>query len=457
MEPNGPFCASGLGRRGFLRLSAAGLAGLAFSQAPDGFHTVRAKEPETLSTAHRCVFIFAAGGMSHLDTFDIKEGPWTPPAFDVVSTQGFRFPRGLFPKLAVPEIARHLAIVRSISGWTETHGVGEYWTFTNQEFNPSFLKERPHVGAVVALEYASRRRAGDVLPGFVALNGTVASGPAYKRVDQGFLPAHTAPFYVTADPAGLPAAGPSEEPEQPRFHESMPMRPSTSDGRPVSPLPDSARSHPVLANAFKFSAEERERYGNTKFGNACLVARNLAKADAGTAFVFISGIGWDHHGDIYGEKGLPYVGRVFDTGLARLITDLAGVPGRQRGKTALDETLIVVMGEFGRTPPSVYRTRYGLPLNQLGGRDHYMPAMSALLVGGGVKGGRIVGATDADGTRITDRGWSGAGPTRPEDIHATIYSALGIDWTKTIADTPSGRLYRYTPLGNFSPMRELFR
>ena len=187
------------------------------------------------------------------------------------------------------------------------------------------------------------------------------------------------------------------------------------------------------------------------------MARNLALADAGTAYVHISGIGWDHHDNLYRQDRLPTAGRDFDTGLANLITDLAAAPGRHPTKTALDEALIVVMGEFGRTPPSVYYRRYGTPLNQQGGRDHYKDAMSVAFVGGGVKGGRLIGATDRDGTRITDRGWSGRGPTRPEDIYATVYSALGIDWTKTIADTPSGRVYRYTPLGDYGPINELFQ
>ena len=116
------------------------------------------------------------------------------------------------------------------------------------------------------------------------------------------------------------------------------------------------------------------------------------------------------------------------------------MPGSQPGKTLLDETLIVATSEFGRTPQ----------MNPVQGRDHYRFAYSSMFVGGGVRGGRIIGKTDAIGAQCVDTGWKHKEQPQMDNIVATIYSALGIDWMKTIENTPSGRAYHYietAPIG----------
>ena len=116
----------------------------------------------------------------------------------------------------------------------------------------------------------------------------------------------------------------------------------------------------------------------------------------------------------------------------------------------LDNTMIVAMGDFGRTP--------GL-LNPRGGRDHYRNVQAALMIGGGVRGSKAIGATDANGANIVDFGWSEGRSIRMEDITATIYSALGINWTKTVGNTPSGRQYEYVQYasrGLYRPVNEVF-
>jgi uncharacterized protein (DUF1501 family) len=129
--------------------------------------------------------------------------------------------------------------------------------------------------------------------------------------------------------------------------------------------------------------------------------------------------------------------------LGSLVEDL-------RASGDLSQTLICVISEFGRTPG---------PLNSRGGRDHHRDAMSAVLIGGGVRGGRAIGATDATGETIVDPGWSQQRAIVVEDIAATIYSALGIDWTKSISHTPSGRKFEYVPYalqGLYTPIDEVF-
>ena len=108
------------------------------------------------------------------------------------------------------------------------------------------------------------------------------------------------------------------------------------------------------------------------------------------------------------------------------------------------------MSEFGRTPG---------PLNARGGRDHHRDAMSVVMIGGGVRGGKVIGATDSNGERIIEPGWSQKRPIVVEDIVATVYSALGIDWTKSMLDTPSGRKFEYVPYaerGQYTAIEEVF-
>jgi uncharacterized protein (DUF1501 family) len=201
--------------------------------------------------------------------------------------------------------------------------------------------------------------------------------------------------------------------------------------------------------AFRFTNQERNRYGNTPFGNSCLVARNIVSANLGTRYIQITLGGWDHHQNIYNANtGIYAPARQLDAGLSNLIADLAAAPAGN-GMTRLDETLIVVKGEFGRTVGA---------LTDLAGRDHYF-VHSALFAGGGVRGGQVIGETSEDGMYVTVGGWSEDRPVTTEDIAATIYSTLGIDYTTIRRDDPLGRGFEYIPstdVWSAYPLRELF-
>jgi uncharacterized protein (DUF1501 family) len=198
---------------------------------------------------------------------------------------------------------------------------------------------------------------------------------------------------------------------------------------------------------FQFSAADEGRYGGTSLGRALIVARNAVQSKLGTAFVNVTSGGWDQHArqfDTGNGQNLYRLVNELDRGLANLIADL-------RISGDLDSTLIVALGEFGRTPGA---------LNNSDGRDHYRSVMSALMVGGGVRGGQAIGVTDATASEIIDPGWSRQRAIYMEDIASTIYSALGIDWTKAIEDTPMGRRYVYVPGsedGAYGPVDEVFR
>jgi uncharacterized protein (DUF1501 family) len=199
-----------------------------------------------------------------------------------------------------------------------------------------------------------------------------------------------------------------------------------------------------VTQVFNFDQTTRNSYGNSGFGNACITARNLLRANLGTRFVQISFGSWDHHVNIYAPNAtLQLMARQFDAGLGQLIADL-----KQDG--TLDQTLIVAMGEFGRTVG---------PLNQNNGRDH-LSQQTALFAGAGVRGLRAIGSTDSTGAIIGDPGWSQQREVKPEDIEATIYSALGIDWTTVRHDDPLNRGFEYVPTNEsyaFAPINELWQ
>jgi hypothetical protein len=205
-----------------------------------------------------------------------------------------------------------------------------------------------------------------------------------------------------------------------------------------------------VGNAFRFTNNtDGVRYGASSFGNACLTAKNVLAANLGVRFVQINLGGWDHHANIYTPNaGIYTSGRQLDTGLANLISDLASMPGSNG--TLLDDTLIVARGEFGRTIGA---------LTGQAGRDHYF-TYSALVAGGGVRGGRALGSTTADGAFVDDPGWSVGRPVYTEDFAATIYSAMGINYRTNRTDDPLGRGFEYVATTGTSyvgePIAELF-
>ncbi len=159
-------------------------------------------------------------------------------------------------------------------------------------------------------------------------------------------------------------------------------------------------------------------------------------ADAGTHYIAVAHQGWDLHAKNYDktQKINHYtLCRELDDCYSALLDDLSTTKDKH-GRPLLDKTLIVCMGEFGRTPGDI---------NPNKGRDHYRYASTTVFSGGGVKGGRVLGATNETGAKVIESGWERKRSIYTEDVVATIYSALGIDWTKSITKTPSGRKFYY--------------
>jgi hypothetical protein len=446
-----------LGRRAFFQIAGAGVAGYFLAPLSSRFFEAKAETNGAylVGRAKNCIFIHMQGAPSHVDTFDLKVGSFTPPDFNPTSYNGIMFPQGL-----MPNIANHLnkiAIVRSLRAPALVHSLQQVWAQISR--NPTSLmgKIAPNLGSVAALEFESKRQPSQKLPGFISLNGG-------NTVGSGYFNARYTPFVATAAQTGL--AGLTHPDGQANFDRRFQMLMELDNGlRANSPLGEDVvdmegfyqQSRAMMYNStvdaiFRFTADEQTRYGNSGFGNSLIVARNLVKANMGTRFIQVNIGGWDNHTNIYTAIRNP--ARQFDTGLAALLTDLSSQPGVQGGGTLLDETLIVAMGEFGRT----VRGPAGVGLNNQAGRDHFFQHFT-VFAGGGALGGRVVGETTADGFAVLNPGWSQNRPVANEDIAATIYSALGIDYTKTIYNDPYQRGFDYVPFaaqGAWYPVLELF-
>lgn len=432
-------------RREVLRLGALSLAGHYFAPLVTPYQLSAQRRIQPRGSARFCIFFSLTGGPSHIDNWDLKEGRWTPQEFDVrIHPAAGKWPYALYPRLA--ESFDKVALVRSMEAWESVHERGQYYIQAAHQLNQALWKEIPPVGAVVAAEYQKQRRPSDSLPPYVAFNTKENQA---GLLGSGFLPAKNAPFHIKTD-TSLDAFAPPRE-ERAQFQERWEFLKSfDSNLRNDESLASktyrdfhqhyegavSLMSDDRTAQLLQLKSEDRVRYGSSITGDAAILARNLVMADAGTHFIFLSQEGWDHHGGIYDPKtqrNLAANSKELDAALGALLDDLAREK-RADGRSLLDETLVVAMGEFGRTVGD---------LNFGRGRDHYQYAFTALFAGGGVKGGRVIGKTDETGSKIVDPGWSGKRSVYIEDVATTIYSAMGIDWTTTVRATPSGRTFFY--------------
>ena len=435
-------------RRDLLKLGGYGLLGAFADQALMPVQLRAAGRSNPRGTARFCILIELAGALSHIDSFDFKENEGTQKDFDVRPIKNDLYlSQRLFPELS-KEMDK-VTIVRSMKSHEVVHFRGQYYTQAGRPLNPAQASEIPSVGSVIAMEMESQRRPSDTFPTYVGC-GLDTSGCG--ALSTGFLhPRHSVLDVNLKSGAG---AGPSSKEalavlaERYRLLKELDTVMTPNRGgrdRSFGTFSDFQSSayqilgDPRWPQAFAMSKEETARYGANEVGLGCLLARNLVQADAGTRYIHIVHPDWDHHRDIYNhaKKSNHYIRcNEFDRAMANLMRDLENVPSpHQPGKTLLDDTLIVVATEFGRVPG---------PLNGIAGRHHYNLAYLSLYAGGGVKPGSIIGKTDATGEHVVDNGWKyKRAQIKTENIYASIYSALGIDWRKEITNTPSRRAYRY--------------
>ncbi|HYM13845.1 MAG TPA: DUF1501 domain-containing protein [Bryobacterales bacterium] len=449
------FC-DGFRRRDFLHAGALSFFGLTL---PD-FLRAKAAAPATLAgdKAKNCILLFLVGGPSQHDTFDPK--PEAPVEirgpFKAIKTKA----DGILLTEILPLTAQHadkFSIVRSVYHTAAAiHETGHQMMQTGRLFQGGI--EYPHMGCVYA---KLRGPKGDMPPHVMMPDAIGNTGVAVPHGESaGFLGKTYDPFVLNADPSKenfeVPDMLPPDYLAAARVSRRRSLHTMMDDVvRYYDSTSEDARlldssfqqaytlmSSTAARKAFRLGDEPealRHRYGINKFGQSCVLARRLV--EAGVRFVTINmfdtvfnDITWDSHGSkpfspISGYKEL--VGPMFDRAYSSLLDDL-----QSRG--LLDDTLVVAMGEFGRTPK----------INPAGGRDHWPGCWSILFAGGGVKGGRIVGSSDEIGSQPKDR------PTTPAEVVATVFSALGIP-LDTLLPGLQGRPTRVVDHG-VEPIKELF-
>jgi hypothetical protein len=372
------------------------------------------------------------GGSSHLDTFDPKPAAgndYSGPLNRPIATT----PRGTVIGQLLPQLARQFdkySIIRSMTHGNNSHETAAYLVQTGR--NPSDRVVHPAAGAVVSLFRG--RTAGNLglLPPYIVL-----TQPQGRFSEAGFLGNRYKPFATGGDPnaprfvvEGL--VGQASEGQLQDRRDLLRQLDTLSKALPRHPtLQALTRSedeaYEMIADAgrlFDLGQERdelRTRYGRTTFGQSCLMARRLV--ERGVRYVTINFGGWDTHKDHFQamNRMLPEL----DRGLSTLFADLA-----ERGRLA--STIVWCCGEFGRTP----RVSWEAPWN--GGRHHHGQVFSAIVGGGGFKGGTVVGASDARGERVSTR------PVYPQDLLGSIYELLGIDPNARLPH-PQGLQVRVTP------------
>jgi len=431
-------------RREFLRtggsLAAAGL--LLPRQSRSAEATGR------VAGAKSCILVYLLGGPPHQDMFDLKpeapsevRGPFQPIATNIAGVQICEH----LPRLS--QMADQYALVRSVSRRNSHHTPMIYYTLTGYEtafpdrdndIRPPLRTDFPHMGAVLAHFRESR----SVLPGYVALPELAIRSSLrgeFKRARSplrgggpGFLGPSVAPLMVNGPPGtreAVPAVALPPDISIDRFDERSTLLSLLDRGIPRAPRGEqfaTIRSRAVMLtgasnrdglDTFSLDAEPaamRDRYGRHRFGQAMLLSRRLTEAGVPMVAIHFNEMtlcdGWDLHSNNFealeGEL-LP----MLDQGLSALMEDLT-----QRGRK--EETLVVVMGEFGRTPK----------INKLAGRDHWGECSSTLFFGGGIRGGQVHGSSD----RIA--AYPKSDPVDPADVQATIYHSLGLNPDQVMYD-----------------------
>jgi hypothetical protein len=399
--------------------AAFGAASFALGRTVEAAATKLAREHKS------CILLWMSGGPPTIDIWDLKPGAATGGPSQAISTTGEVQISSLMPKVA--EQMKHLSVVRSMSTREADHMRGAYYLRTGFVPNPNVI--HPSYGSVVSHEMALKL-AGLELPAFVSIGGP-SEGP-------GFLGMAHAPLEV--DPSGN-VRDVQALVDKERMNERLALlseiesrfarqRRGPAAGEHAKVLERTVslmRSDQMKAfDVGSEPAKSRERYGDSGFGRSCLLARRLV--EAGVPFVEVDFGGWDLHDDCFTrlEEKLPQL----DQGMGALVSDL-----EERG--LLDQTVILWMGEFGRTPR----------INGDAGRDHYARAWSAVVGGGGLKGGLAIGETSSDGTTVESK------PHSAEDLMATVCQGLGLSLQTNFTST-NGRPMKIA--GGGAPISELF-
>jgi len=392
-------CSSG--RRDFIKIAFGGAAAAALS----GRFLLPVQAASKPAKAKAVILLWMQGGPSQLDTFDPKPGAETGGPHKAIETKT----KGLLLSEHLPRLAQasdKFSVIRTLFSKDPNHDTARYLLHTGYRTDPTV--DHPHLGSLLAQELGTK---AEGLPGCITLGKDPGAG-------SGYLPPELAPLLVEKIENPLEDLKLANGITNFRLADREKLLHAQNEGFAADHVEGRVESqHKAYERAFALmrsphlkafeltgeSDETKKLYGNSAFGRACLMARRLV--EAGVRFVEVTLADWDTHSDNFNRtKGLM---EQLDPGMSGLLADL----GRRK---MLDETLVICMGEFGRTPK----------INGGNGRDHWTRAFGAALAGGGLAGGRVIGRTNALGTEAQDR------PVSVQDLFATVYGQLGVDPSK---------------------------
>lgn len=421
MTPTCAHCQSG--RRDFIKIAIGTCAAAALS----GKFLLPARAATRPAPAKSVILLWMQGGPSQLDTFDPKPGTETGGPHKAIETRT----KGLWLSEHLPRLAQasdRFSVIRTLFSKDPNHDTARYLLHTGYRTDPTV--DHPHLGSLLAKELGTK---AEGLPGCITLGKDPGAG-------SGYLSPELAPLLIEKIDNPLEDLKLSHgvtsfrlaDREKLLWAQNEGFAADHAEARIDSQKKAYERAFALMRSpnlkAFDTSDERDETkklYGPSAFGRACLMARRLV--ESGVRFVEVTLADWDTHSDNFNRtRGLM---DQLDPGMSGLLADL----GRLK---MLDETMVICMGEFGRTPK----------INGGNGRDHWTRAFGAALAGGGLAGGRVVGRTNAQGTEAQER------PVSVQDLFATIYGQLGVDPSKKYL-SPSGRPVRILEGGD--PVKEL--
>lgn len=406
-------------RRQFIEYAAKSFLGVSLLPMLRGVGSAAEPLPVTPGKAKRLIYLFMNGAMSHLDTFDVKPGHENQGTTRAIQTNVPGAQVGHY----LPNIAGQfdkLAVIRSMNTQTGDHEAGEYLMRTSYE---TIATERhPSIGPWIQ---QLKGRQSKTLPDTIIISAP-ARHPGAGFFDPTFSPLPigdpnrglentNAPQYLTVE--GFEKRISLIDRFDKKFREKFPVKKVQSYTDFYSEATNLLTSGDLEAfDLNKEKPEDRERYGRDQFGQGCLLARRLIENNVPCVEVTLGG--WDMHTNIFNNNALPNLAVQMDRAVGNLIKDLAD-------KKLLDETLVVLTTEFGRSPK----------INYNAGRDHHPAAFSTILAGGGIAGGQYYGKSDEAGHGVADN------PVSPADLNATIATALGLP-LETIVHSPTGRPFK---------------
>jgi hypothetical protein len=454
-----------LSRRSLLKAGSAGLMGLnlpALLRAAETSTSAAGPRRQALGRAKHVIFLHQYGGPSHIDTFDMKpdapdgiRGEFSP----IATTQPGLVVSEHLPRFA--KVVGKFAQIRSVNHRMKNHNSAGYYSLTGHAppIDDQRLRDTQELYPAYGSTISRFKPAEDpAIPSFVSYPFVIRDGSVTPGQTASFLGKAADPFFISQDPAS-----PSFRLPELSLPESLPLG-RLDDRRNLLRMIDeqgdllgwsgtaqgidsfydralTMLASPKVRNAFDLTQEPakiRDDYGRSTYGQSCLLARRLIEAGVRCVTVYNSpGIngthGWDTHGNNFKrlkEQLLPYT----DQSVPTLIEDLDG-----RG--LLDETLVVWMGEFGRTPRVESTAKFGPD-----GRGHWPNCYTVLMAGGGINPGAIHGASDRIGA------YPAIDPASPDDVAATLFWALGIDPATEFHDT----LKRPLPIAAGKPITRIF-